>query len=91
MKEPNVGTPPRERGKAKRIEMVQGKRRHLTDNWLSVVLWPLRPLGGMAREDRAARVAKGRRGAAIDVFRAGESPFSADHLRLVRSNDFKDD
>jgi hypothetical protein len=42
----------------------------------------------MAREDRAARVAKGRRGAAIDVFRAGESPFSADHLC---SNDFKDD
>src|SRR5215470_9768490 len=32
--------------------------------WLSIVPWPLRPLGqvGTARVDRAARVAKGQRG-----------------------------
>src|SRR5258706_267959 len=43
----------------------------------------------MARADRAARVAKGQRGAAIDV-RAGGSPFSVDHPRLGCWNDFKD-
>jgi hypothetical protein len=50
--------------------------------WLSIVPCPLRPLGqvGMARVDRAARVAKGPR-RANDVLRAGVSPFSADHPR----------
>ena len=53
---------------------------------------PLRPLGqvGMARVDRAARVAKGQRGAVIDVLRTGGSPFSADHPRLGCCNNFKD-
>ena len=38
-----------------------------------------RPLGqvGMARADRRARVAKGQRGAAIDVLGAGDAPLSA--------------
>jgi hypothetical protein len=45
--------------------------------WLSIVPCPPSPLGhvGMARVDRAARVAKGQRGAAIDVPPANGSPF----------------
>jgi hypothetical protein len=44
-----------------------------------MVLRPLRPLGqvGMARVDRAAKVAEAQRRAAIDVLWAGDAPFSA--------------
>jgi hypothetical protein len=53
---------------------------------------PLGPWAGRdARVDRAARVAKGQRGAAIDVPRANGSPFSTrPPLAFVRCNDFKD-
>jgi hypothetical protein len=53
---------------------------------------PIRALGqaGMARVDRAARVAKGLIGAAIDVPRAKGSPFHSTHSGLVRCGDFKD-
>jgi hypothetical protein len=66
--------------------------RQLTDTMVEHRSLAPSPLGrvGMARADRAARVAKGQRGAAIDVPRANGSPFHSTAPRLVCCNDFKD-
>jgi hypothetical protein len=62
--------------------------RQSTDTLVSIAPWLLRSLGqvGMARADRVARVAKGLRGAAIDVPAQAGLLFSADYPRLVRCN-----
>jgi hypothetical protein len=57
----------------------------VTNAWLTMALWPVRPLGRQGGEvDRGSKGAKG------EVGLAKGSPFHPTHPGLVRCNDFKD-
>jgi hypothetical protein len=57
----------------------------VTNAWLTMALWPVRPLGRQGGEvDRGSKGAKG------EVRLAKGSPFHPTHPGLVRCNDFKD-
>jgi hypothetical protein len=57
----------------------------VTNAWLTMALWPVRPLGRQGGEvDRGSKGAKG------EVGLANGSPFHPTHPGLVRRNDFKD-
>src|SRR5262249_10502774 len=57
----------------------------MTNAWLTMALWPVRPLGRQGGEvDRGSKGAKG------EVGLAKGSPFHPTHPGFVRCNDFKD-